>query len=69
MMNIPFQLKVQCSKGQKKYNSFRSLRASLQNLRVKFPLFFIFKRVCKTLPDLTILHPKTCVTDNMSDSL
>ena len=28
-------------------------------------MFFIFKRVCKTLPNLTILYPKTGVTDNI----
>ena len=61
----------------KKYISFRCPRTSLQNLRInalffnlkKIPLFFSYKRVCKTLPNLTILYPKTCVTYNMSDSL
>ena len=30
---------------------------------IKFPLFFTYKRVCKTLPNVTTLYPKTCVTD------
>ena len=60
---------------QKKYNSFRSPRASLQNLRVnvcfvikikiKFPLFFIFKRVCKTLPN--IMHITVAELNTPSD--
>ena len=29
----------------------------------KFPLFFTYKRVCKTLPNVTTLYHKTCVTD------
>ena len=29
----------------------------------KFPLFFTYKKVCKTLPNVTTLYPKTCVTD------
>ena len=37
--------------------------------KIKFPLFFSYKRVSKTLSNVTILYPKTCVTDNMSDSL
>ena len=35
----------------------------------KFPLFFSFKRVGKTIPNVTLLSSQTCVTDNMSASL